>query len=80
MANYKCTNNFKSTKDKYYNYGDLIHYYEYEQLTRAEQRNFTRQSSSDSMFGAGKPGSIAMGDMLGTGIPGGLDGDMSTLL
>lgn len=80
MATYKCISNFKTSKGKSYSYGDKIGSNEYYDLKSLEQTNFTRQDDDDSFMGPGKPGSIAMGDMLGTGIPGGLDGDMGTLL
>lgn len=80
MAKYKCTNSFKSEKGKSYSYSDKIDSGEYSSLRSSEQNNFKKDEDDDSMFGFGKPASIAMGDMLGTGIPGGIDMDFSTPL
>jgi len=76
---YKCTYGFEASGGTKYSYGTKITSSEYDQLTSSEKRHF-KSADEDSFFGYGKPGSIAMGDMLGTGLPGGLDGDMSTLL
>lgn len=80
MSKYKCTNSFKSESGKSYSYSDKINSSEYSSLRYSEQSNFKKEDEDDSIFGFGKPASIAMGDMLGTGIPGGIDMDFNTLL
>ncbi len=81
MAKYKCTNSFKSEKGINYSYSDKIDSSEYNSLRSSEQINFRKEDDdNDSPFGFGKPASIVMGDMLGTGIPGGIDMDFTTLL
>lgn len=81
MSKYKCTNSFKSQGGKNYSYADKIDSSQYSSLHSSEQSNFRKEDDdNDSPFGFGKPASIAMGDMLGTGIPGGIDMDFTTLL
>lgn len=76
---YKCTNSFDAANGSSYSWGDTISSSEYNDLKSSEQSNFTRDDDSDSSS-SNQMLNIAMGDMLGIGIPGGLDGDMSTLL
>ena len=76
MSKYKCVNSFKSQGGTDYSYGDKINSSEYNDLRSSEQDNFRKEDDDSSNFGY----NLAMGDMLGTGIPGGLDMDITTLL
>ncbi len=75
MANFKCTNSFTAEKDgKRHGYGDKISSSDYDKLTSREQSYYRREEDVDYAS------RIANGDYLGTGLIGGLDGNMGTLL
>lgn len=93
MNNWECKHKFKSTKGIIFEREDIISDDEYNQLMSDECYNFeptdeevskkksstrssSRKNDEDSFYG--QSGNIAMGDMLGTGIPGGMDMDFST--
>jgi hypothetical protein len=70
---YKCKYSFKTTGGKDYRYGDNIDSYTYDRLEYSEKRNFEKEESGG--FGGNTPG---VGDMMGTGLPGGIDLDFTT--
>lgn len=78
MSDYRCTNSFKSDKGVTYNYGDRISENEYSSLWDREKAYFQKEDIPLSSMGS--PYSIATGDILGTGIFGGVDMDPNTLL
>jgi hypothetical protein len=89
MNTYTCENRFTSSRGKSYSYGDEIDQNDYDRLSASEQLHFKKNSSTsfssgssddNQLFGTNTSGSIAMGDMLGTGIPGGMDMDFTTPL
>lgn len=89
MNTYTCENRFTSSRGKNYSYGDEIDQNDYDGLSASEQLHFkknnstsfsSRSSDDNQLFETNTPGSIAMGDMLGTGIPGGIDMDFTTPL
>jgi hypothetical protein len=89
MNTYTCENRFTSSRGKSYSYGDEIDQNDYDRLSASEQLHFKKNNSRsyssassdhNQLFGTNNSGSIAMGDMLGTGIPGGIDMDFTTPL
>lgn len=89
MHTYTCENRFTSSRGESYDYGDKISQNDYDGLSASEQLHFKKNSSTsfssgssddNQLLGMNNPGSIAMGDMLGTGIPGGIDMDFTTPL
>jgi len=75
MKKFKCTSSFIDDEDKSHRYGDQIGESEYDRLTSSQKRKY--QLEEDSYMSRSN---IAMGDLLGLGIPGGIDGDITTLL
>lgn len=88
MNTYTCGNRFTSSRGESYSYGNKISQNEYDGLSASEQLHFKKNnstpfssaSSDNDQLGMNNPGLIAMGDMFGTGIPGGIDMDFTTPL
>ena len=89
MNTYTCENRFTSSRGESYGYGDKINQNDYDGLSASEQLHFKKNNSTSfsstssddgQLLGMNNPGSIAMGDMFGTGIPGGMDMDFTTPL
>jgi len=76
MNKYKCISSFTCDDGHEHRYGDKIDESTYDRLTSSQKRKFQKEDD-DVTYGIGKP-NIAMGDMLGTGIPGGIDMDFTT--
>ena len=79
MSNYKCNYSFTSEKGKSYSYGSKINSSEYNELSYSEKSKFEEESSY-SQNSNNLAMNIALGDITGSGIIGGLDGDMGTLI
>ena len=89
MNTYTCENRFTSSRGESYSYGDKINQNDYDGLSAYEQSHFKKNNSTpfssessdnNQLLGMNNTGSITMGDMLGTGIPGGIDMDFTTPL
>lgn len=95
--NYKCMQNFTSSRGDVYKRDVVISAERYELLLFDEQEHFnptdepikkrkkkssvhSSKNEDDSLSSKPLSGGIAMGDMLNTGIPGGLDFNFSTPL
>ncbi len=72
---YKCKYGFTTTAGKRYTYNDKIDRTTYNSLTYSEKRNFEEDDDGSGGFGGNTPG---VGDMMGTGLPGGIDFDYTT--
>ena len=79
MSNYKCNYSFTSEKGKSYSYGSKINSSEYNELSYSEKSK-CEEESSYSQNSNNLAMNIALGDITGSGIIGGLDGDMGTLI
>ena len=79
MSDYKCKYSFTSDKGKSYSYGSKINSSEYNELSYSEKSKFEEESSYSSNSN-NLAMNIALGDITGSGIIGGLDGDMGTLI
>jgi len=79
MGDYKCNYSFTSEKGKSYSYGSKINSSEYNSLSYFEKSKFEEESSYSSSSN-NLAMNIALGDITGSGIIGGLDGDMGTLI
>lgn len=79
MSDYKCNYSFTSEKGKSYSYGSKINSSEYNELSYSEKSKFEEESSYSSNSN-NLAMNIALGDITGSGIIGGLDGDMGTLI
>ncbi len=80
MSNYKCNYSFTSEKGKSYSYGSKINSSEYNELSYSEKNKFTEESSYSSSNSNNLAMNIALGYITGSGMIGGLDGDMGTLI
>lgn len=77
---YKCIQSFKISDSERYLYGDKITEEQYKKIKPEFKNNFTYDNSEDlSGFGTSTP-IPGIGDLLGTGLPGGLDFDFTTPL
>jgi hypothetical protein len=76
MKKYKCISSFTDDEEKGHRYGDKINESDYNKLTSSQKRKYQLEDEDSNMSCS----NIVFGDMLGTGIPGGLDMDMTTLL
>jgi hypothetical protein len=79
MSNYKCKYSFTSEKGKSYSYGSKINSSEYNGLSYSEKYKFEEESSYSSSSN-NLAMNIALGDITGSGMIGGLDGDIGTLI
>ncbi len=77
MSNYKCKTSFTGDNGKSYSYGSKINSSEYRDLSYSDKNKFEEESSSNS---SNLAMNLAMGDITGSGLIGGLDGDMGTLI
>lgn len=80
MSNYKCNYSFTSEKGKSYSYGDKINSSEYSGLLYSEKSKFEEESSYSSSSSNNLSMNIALGDITGSGMIGGLYGNMGTLI
>jgi len=76
MKKFKCTSSFIDDEDKSHSYGNKIGESEYDKLTSSQKRKYQLEEEDSYMSRS----NVAMGDLLGLGIPGGIDGDITTLL
>lgn len=79
MSNYKCKYSFTSEKGKNYSYGNKINSSEYNSLSYSEKSKFEEESSYSSNSN-NLAMNIALGDITGSGMIGGLDGNIGTLI
>jgi hypothetical protein len=79
MTDYKCNYSFTSQKGKRYSYGDKIDSSEYNSLSYSEKSKFEEESSYSSSSN-NLAMNIALGDITGSGMIGGLDGNIGTLI
>lgn len=79
MSDYKCKYSFTSDKGKSYSYGDKINSSEYNGLSYSEKSKFEEESSYSSNSN-NLAMNIALGDITGSGMIGGLDGNIGTLI
>ena len=80
MGDYKCNYSFTSEKGKSYSYGSKINSSEYNGLSYSEKSKFEEESSYSSSSSSNLAMNIALGDITGSGMIGGLDGNMGTLI
>lgn len=79
MSDYKCKYSFTSEKGKSYSYGTKINSSEYNGLSYSEKTKFEEESSYLSNSN-NLAMNIALGDIIGSGMIGGLDGNIGTLI
>jgi hypothetical protein len=79
MSDYKCKYSFTSEKGKSYSYGTKINSSEYNGLSYSEKTKFEEESSYLSNSN-NLAMNIALGDITGSGMIGGLDGNIGTLI
>lgn len=76
MRKYKCTSSFIDDEDRSHSYGNKINESEYDKLTSSQKRKYQIEKDDSYMSRS----NIGMGDLLGLGMPGGIDGDITTIL
>jgi hypothetical protein len=79
MSDYKCKDYFTSEKGKSYSYGSRINSSEYNSLSYSEKLKFEEEYSYSSSSN-NLARNISLGDITGSGMIGGLDGNMGTLI
>jgi hypothetical protein len=73
---YIATQSFKAVNGKTYRMGDIIDSSTYDSLSSKDKAKCKhRKDKDDKSLDHQSPG---LGDMLGTGVPGGVDGDFDT--
>ncbi len=77
MSSYKCNTSFTEDNGKHYSYGDKINSSEYRDISYSNRSKFEEESSSSS---SNLAMNIATGDITGSGLIGGLDGNIGTLI